>query len=32
MPPRIAMLSLAVAIALSGYLWWPRRREAETGA
>lgn len=27
MPTRIAMLTLAAAFGLSGYLWWPRRRD-----
>jgi MFS family permease len=31
MPPRLAMLTLAVAIGLSGYLWWPRRAEIDEG-
>jgi len=28
--PRIAMLSIAFAIGLSGYLWWPRASEGPT--
>jgi hypothetical protein len=31
MPPRLAMLTLAVAIGLSGYLWWPRRADIDEG-
>lgn len=27
MPPRLAMLTLAFAIGLSAYFWWPRARE-----
>ncbi len=29
LPRRLAMLSLAVAIGLSGVLWWPRRKDGE---